>query len=210
MTNPSEGWTRYDGTQPHLYPIVFLNEEGLAETAQYISYRSINEDTHLVGVRRKGDCEYSTPLHARAFPSPNFNRPGVKDTDLNIFHPSSTRRLLVDNALIDLKDPGVIADVHWYRAYQTELDSVKRRRVELENTQDRVEGKLLTVERYLPHAAVRTRLNPHLLKTRPPSPPTIFPSPHLHVPRIFAGQGPPDSEEEDTDTCTVLGKRLRR
>ena len=208
--HPGEGWIRYDGTQPHLYPIVFLNEEGFAETAKYISYRSINEDTHLVGVRRKGDREYSTPLHARAFPSPNFNRLGVKDTDLNIFHPSSTRRLLVDNALIDLKEPGVIADVHRYRAYQTELDNTKRRRVELDNAQDKLEGKLLTVERYLAHAAVRTRLVPHLIKTRPPSPPTIFPSPRLHVPRIFAGQGPPDGEDEDTDTCTVLGKRLRR
>jgi len=88
--HPGEGWVQYDRTQPHLYPIVFLNEEGQAETAQYISYRSINEDTHLVGIRRKGACEYSTPLHAWAFPSPNFNRAGVKDTDLNIFHPSST------------------------------------------------------------------------------------------------------------------------
>ena len=66
------------------------------------------------------------------------------------------------------------------------------------------------VECYLTHAAVRTRLAPHLVKTRPPSPPTIFPSPHLHIPRIFAGQGPPDSEGEDTDTRKVLGKRLRR
>jgi len=123
--HPGEGWVQYDGTQPHLYPIVFLNKEGQAETAQYISYRSINKDTHLVGIRCKGACKYSTPLHAQAFPSPNFNRAGIKDTDLNIFHPSSTSRLLVDNTLIDLKDPGVIADVHRYRAYQVELENVK-------------------------------------------------------------------------------------
>jgi len=30
--HPGEGWVRYDGTQPHLYPIVFLNKEGQAET----------------------------------------------------------------------------------------------------------------------------------------------------------------------------------
>ena len=178
--------------------------------AQYICYRSIGEDTHLVGVRRKGDREYSTPLHARAFPSPNFNRSGVKDTDLNIFHPLSTSRLLVDNALIDLKDPGVIADVHRYRAYQNELANVKRRKVKLNNAEDRAQTKLLTVERYLTHAAVRTQLQPHLIKTRPPSPPTMFSSSTLRVPQIFASQGPPDSEEEDTDTCTILGKRLHR
>jgi len=206
--HPGEGWVQYDSTQPHLYPIVFLNKEGQAETAQYISYRSIGEDTHLVGVCHKGDQEYSTPLHARAFPSPNFNHSGVKDTDLNIFHPSSTSHLLVDNALIDLKDPGVITNVHRYRAYQNKLSNVKRRRVKLNNAENRAQTKLLTVEQYLTHLAVRTCLQPHLLKTQPPLPPTIFPSSTSRIPRIFAGQGPPDSEEEDTDTCTVLGKRL--
>jgi len=48
--HPGEGWVWYDGTQPHLYPIVFLNKEGQAEVAWYISYRSIGKDTHLVGV----------------------------------------------------------------------------------------------------------------------------------------------------------------
>ena len=86
---------------------------------------------------------------------------------------------------------------------------MKRQRVELDNTRDHVEGKLLTVEHYLAHAAICTHLAPHLVKTHPPSPPMIFPSPQLHVPCIFAGQGPPDSEDEGTDTCTVLGKRLR-
>jgi len=112
--HPGEGWVQYDGTQPHLYPIVFLNKEGHAETARFISYHSIREDTHLVGVQCKGDREYSTPLHAWAFPSPNFNRPGIKDTNLQIFHPLSANPHLVNKALIDLKDPGVIADMHRY------------------------------------------------------------------------------------------------
>jgi len=30
--HPGEGWVRYDGTQPYLYPTVFPNKEGLAET----------------------------------------------------------------------------------------------------------------------------------------------------------------------------------
>jgi len=99
----------------------------------------------------------------------------------------------------------VIADVQRYRAYQVELDCVKWWKVELQNEEDRAQSKLLTVKRYLAHAAVRTCLTPHLLKTRPPSPPATFPIPY--IPRIFAGQGP--SDDEDTDTCTVLGKRLR-
>ena len=180
------------------------------ETAWYISYRSIGEDTYLIGVCHKGDHKYSTPLHAQTFSSSNFNCTGVKDTDLNIFHPLSTSCLLVDNALIDLKNPGVIADIHWYRAYQNELANVKRQRVKLNNAEDRAQTKLLTVECYLTHSAVRTCLQPHLVKTRPSLPPTIFPSLTLHIPQIFASQGPPDNKEEDTDTCTVLGKRLCR
>ena len=155
----------------------------------------------VLGAKNWVDC------NTRAFPSPNFNRPRIKDTDLNIFHPLSTNRHLVDNALIDLKDPGVITDVHRYRAYQVELDNVKRRKVELQNNEDHAQNKLITVERYLTHAAIRTCLVPHLVKTHPPSPPTTFPIPH--IPRIFAGQGPPD-DDEDTDTCTVLRKRLWR
>jgi len=86
---------------------------------------------------------------------------------------------------------------------------VKWRKVELANTEDRAQTKLIIVERYLTHAAVRTRLLLHIVKMCPLSPPTIFPSPCLHIPHIFAGQGPPDSSNEDTDTRTVLGKRLR-
>jgi len=59
-------------------------------------------------------------------PAPNFNHPGVKDYDLNIFHPSSTSRLLIDNAIIDLKDPGVVTDIYRYQAHQSELEVVKR------------------------------------------------------------------------------------
>jgi len=43
----------------------------------------------------------------------------------------------------------------------------------------------------------------------PPSPPTIFPSLRTHIPCIFAGQGPADNKDNNTDTCTILGKRLR-
>ena len=96
--------------------------------------------------------------------------------------------------------------MHRYQAYQIELKRVKQQKVELQNEEDRAQNKLLTVEWYLAHAAICTCLMPHLLKTHPPSPPTTFPIPH--IPCIFAGQGPPD--DEDTDTCMVLGKRLCR
>ena len=184
------------------YPLVFLNEYGQDEIAQYVTFRQVGVDTHIVGVHKQGDPEYSIPLHARAHPSPNFNRPGVKDYDLNIFHPSSTSRLLIDNTIIDLKDPGVVADVYRYRAHQSELKAVKHQQVKLDRREENAQSKLSVVERHLTYAAVCTQLIPHLNRIRPPSTNAI------HIPRIFATQGPPNVKEgEDSLECrAVLGK----
>ena len=53
--------------------------------------------------------------------------------------------------------------------------------------------KLLDMEQYLATAAVRTWLQPHLLRTRPASPPSSF------IPRIFAAQGPTDETGEQVE-----------
>jgi len=112
--HPGAGWSKYDRGDTRQYPLVFLNEYRQDEVARYVTFRQIGVNTHLVGTCKWGDPEFSIPLHAHAHPAPNFNHPGVKDHDLNIFHPNSTSRLLIDNAIIDLKDPGVVADVYRY------------------------------------------------------------------------------------------------
>jgi len=112
--HPGDGWSEYDHSDARQYPLVFLNEYGQDEVARYVTFRQIGVDTHLIGTHKRGNPEFSIPLHTHAHPAPNFNRPGVKDYNLNIFHPSSTSRLLIDNAIINLKDPGVVADVYRY------------------------------------------------------------------------------------------------
>jgi hypothetical protein len=102
-------------------------------------------------------------LHARAFPNPNFHYPGIKDTDLAAFHPDSVNRRLVDNALVNIIDPGIVADVHTMRAQITKKKNIKRQRVELDHQEREADGKLLLVERYLVHARARTRIQDHLL-----------------------------------------------
>ena len=125
-TYPGKGWALFDPGNPGHYPLVFLNEQSQSEVAKYICFHTIEEETHLVGTQGKGETEYATPLHAKAYPSPNFNRCGIKDTDLNIFHPAHISHLLIDTALVNLKDPGVLADVHRLRAYHNSLTRVKR------------------------------------------------------------------------------------
>ena len=209
--HPGIRWALFDAGNAGHYPLVFLNEQDQPEVAKYICFRTVNKETHLVGTRGKGEAKYATPLYAKAYPSPNFNRRGVKDTDLNIFHPAHTSRFLVNAALVNLKDPGVLADIHRFRAYYNTLTSVKRQRLEMDKQEEHAEAKLLTVECRLASSAICTRLQQHLLVTRPPLPPTatLLPSHSQRIPRIFAAQGPPNVEpgEDDLERHTVLGKR---
>ena len=145
-THPGEGWALFDAGNPGHYPLVFLNEENQPEVAKYICFHTTEEETHLVGTQGKGEAKYATPLHVKAYPSPNFNRRRVKDTNLNIFHPAHLSRLMVDTALVSLKDPGVLADVHRFRAYHNILSCVKRQQLEIAKEENQAEAKLLTVE----------------------------------------------------------------
>ena len=158
------------------------------------------------GCRKRGNPIYGMSLHARAYPHPNLTGPGIKDSDLTIFHPSSVNRHLVDDALIRLTDTGVVADVHTYRAQLTTKQNIKRQRLKLDAKEREADGKQLLCERYLTHAHARSRLQNHLLRDRPPSPPSNF------IPRIHAAQGPPESEwvsEDGRDSleCRAVPKR---
>ena len=209
--HPGVGWALFDTGNTGHYPLVFLNKQDQPEVTKYICFRTVDEEMHLVSTWGKGKAEYTTPLHAKAYPFPNFNHHGVKDTDLNIFHPAHTSHLLVNTALVALRDPGVLADVHRFRTYHNTLTSVKGQCLDLDKQEDCAEAKLLTVEQRLMSSTIRTCLQQHLLITWPLSPPiaTRLPSRDQCIPCIFAAQGPPDVEpgEDDLERCTVLGKR---
>ena len=140
--------------------------------------------------------------------------------ELAIFHPSATSCLVIDDALFHLGDPGIIADIHTLRAQHLHLMQIKRQRLELDLQECKAEEEKLTAERYLAHAAVRTRLLPYLVRTCPKSPPN-----HV-IPCIHAAQGPMDCDPDDckgedslehrqvkkprTPPGSVLGKRKER
>jgi hypothetical protein len=202
--HPGDEWMLYDGNNPKHYALIFINEKNEEEVAKYIRYVSVGDDMHLQGRRSKNTPLYAVPLHARAFSIANFWQSGLRDTDLAIFDPSSDDRLVVDNALFNLGDAGVIADVHTLRAQYTRLANVKRQRVELDNIKRKAEKKKNIMERYLAHAAVRTRLHPHLLKERPASPPSRI------VPCIHAAQGPADTHPKECEGEDSLERRRVR
>jgi len=157
LDHPGEGWALYS-SDPNHYPLTFLNEQGHMELAKYITYRDVGNEMQLVRVRKKGNPEYSIPLHSKACPSPNLNGPGLHDTDLSIFSPNSPSIDYVNHSLLQLNDTGVIADVHRFREYTTCRKQIARVKEELEEEEEQLVSKTLEVERYLAHAAVRTRL----------------------------------------------------
>jgi hypothetical protein len=115
----------YDSTNSAHYQLLLSNELGQAEIAKYIQYVSVRDGMAIQGCCKKGDSIYGMALHARAFPHPNFHSPGIKDTNLTIFHPSSINHRLVDNALIHLTNAGVVVDIHTLRAQINKKQNIK-------------------------------------------------------------------------------------
>ena len=173
------------------YPLVFIGTDARPHAAKYIRYLSVNDGVVHQGTEGKDKAIYGTPLHACSYPTPNFHCPGAKDTNHTIFNPSSTSRLVVDDALYHLGDPGVIADVHMLHAQYNKLESIKRQCLDLDSQERSTKKKMLDCKRYLTHAAVRTCLQTHLLCTCPSSPPSSF------LPHIHAAQGPPEDQWSD-------------
>ena len=212
--HPGGQWMRFNPGNTSHYPLVFINTDTRPCVAKYICYLSVNDGVIHQGTEGKDKCIYGTPLHIQSYPTPNFYCPGVKDTDHTIFHPSSTSCLVIDDALYHLGDPGVIADVHMLRAQYNKLESIKRQHLDLDSQECNANKKKLDCERYLTYAAVRTRLQTHLLRTCPSSPSSSF------LPHIHAAQGPPEDQwsdiegEDSLELCAIpkdkcKGKRKR-
>ena len=53
---------------------------------------------------------------------------------------------MVDTALVNLKDPGILADVHRLWGLHNIISSCKRQRLEIEKKESRAEADLLVVE----------------------------------------------------------------
>jgi len=172
--HPGGEWMRYNPGNSSHYPFSFIGTDQRPHIAKYICYLNINDGVIHQGTEGKNKTVLRTPLHAQAFPTPNFNRPSVKNTDHTIFNPSSTSCLIVDNTLYHLGDPGVVADIHILRAQINKLEGIKRQRIDLDNQERSANKKRLDCEWYLTHAAVRMRLQNHLLHIQPTSPPLSF------------------------------------
>ena len=144
--HPGGQWMHFNPGNTSHYPLVFIGIDARPHAAKYIRYLSVNDGVIHQGTEGKNKAIYGTPLHAHSYPTPNFHRPGAKDTDHTIFDPSSTSHLVVDNALYHLGDPGVIADVHMLCAQHNKLENIKRQRLDLDNQEHSTKKKMLDCE----------------------------------------------------------------
>ena len=117
--------TLYDHTNPRHYQLIFVNEQGWAEVTCYIKYVSVGNSMAVQGCCKKGDRPHGMALHSYVFPNPTFHYPRIKDTNLSVFHPDSVNHHLVNNALISIIDPGIVADVHTMHTQITKKKSIK-------------------------------------------------------------------------------------
>jgi len=181
--HPGGQWMHFNPGNTSHYPLVFIGTDTRPHAAKYICYLLVNDGVIHQGTEGKDKAIYGTPLHAHSYPTPNFHRPGVKDTDHTIFHPSSTSQLVVDNALYYLGDPRVIADVHMLHAQYNKLENIKCQCLDLDSQE----------KQYLTYTTVCTCLQTHLLHTCPLSPPSSF------LPCIHAAQEPPEDQWSDVE-----------
>jgi len=87
--HPGGEWMKFNLGNPAHYPFVYTDDNTHPCAAKYIRYLSLKDGVVHQGTSGKNKPIYAAPLHARAFPTPNYCHPGIKDTDLYIFHPSS-------------------------------------------------------------------------------------------------------------------------
>jgi len=131
--HPGGEWMKFNLGNPAHYPLVYVSKDICPHAAKYICYLSLKDGVVHQGTSGKNKPIYATPLHAHAFPTPNYCHPGIKDTNLYIFHPSSTSQTIVDDALYHLDDLGIIADVHTLCVQYDKVMRIKRQHLELDN-----------------------------------------------------------------------------
>ena len=61
--HPGEDWIKFDINNMKHYPLIFINEDGREELAQYIQYLNLEDGVTLQGRRMKYTPIYGTLLH---------------------------------------------------------------------------------------------------------------------------------------------------
>ena len=70
--HPGEDWIKFDINDTKHYPLIFINEDGKEELAQYIRYLSLGDGITLQGTKDKVHCNLWGPSSRQSLPSCQF------------------------------------------------------------------------------------------------------------------------------------------
>jgi hypothetical protein len=112
---------------------------------------------------------YEVNLHANPRPASNYTElHHFCDNTLQIFHPNHGSRTLVDWALVQIRDPGLHAEVVRYRFCVVEHDDIALSRCDIAHTELQNNEELLTCSQFLANARGASRIGTAIFTEVPP------------------------------------------
>jgi hypothetical protein len=113
------GWTLYlYGANPTMPKVLFINkgEDKLTQICCWVRYSLVRQNPYIEGTMGYHKPLYRCDLHAEPKPSPAFNDSHVFcDDHLQIFELTHKSRGVVDQALEEVGDVGLAAEVQRFR-----------------------------------------------------------------------------------------------
>jgi hypothetical protein len=113
------GWTPYEHrANPAMPKVLFIDKGGdkSTQTCRWVRYSLTRQNPHIEGTMGYDKPLYCRDLHADPKPSPAFNDSRVFcDNHLQIFELTHKSRGVVDQALEEVGDIGLAAEVQRFR-----------------------------------------------------------------------------------------------
>jgi len=201
------GWLEYNPMQRDAVRVAYQTDDDTIDTCRWVRYELNRNNPRALGTQGMVRPIYEQELHANPRPAPNFSEPHqFRDNALQVFHYTHGSCALVDRALTQLGDIGLEAEVARYRFHMEERDNLALRHQRIDREDLTNNDAIIRTGRFLANARgaswVGTTLFTFILPDRQPAritteSPEPLPIPlqspiTTRIPRLTAGQGPPD------------------
>jgi hypothetical protein len=200
------GWVEYDLFDRAAVWVPY-EEDGRIKTCKWVKYNLQGPNPTATGTEGLMRSVYEVDLHTNPRPAPDYTEPQhFHDDALQIFHPDHGSHTLVDQALAQIGDPGLHAEVVHYRFCLAERDDIALSRCDVARAELQNNEELLACSQFLANARGASRISTAIFAEVPPPVTTarrVSPSPKPRpthprsepttgIPSIVASQGPLD------------------
>src|SRR6267142_2559974 len=201
------GWVEYDPMQRDSVRVTYQTDDDTIDTCRWVRYELNRTNPRALGTQGMVRPIYEQELHANPRPAPNFSEPcQFRDDALQVFHYNHGSCALVDQALTQLGDVGLEAEVARYRFHMEERDNLALCRQRIEREELANNNAIIRTGRFLANARGASRVGttlftfilpdrqPAHITTKSPEPLPVPPQSLTTtcIPWLTTGQGPPD------------------